>query len=130
MERRKLTVTFTIILGLVIVGGGLLWFGIQRSKRRGCDPQLKIDLVKRQIKFDWYCKGFLPPEESEEYYGHSTHGSCQSDANCIRGGCNKEICQSGDEKPFVSICLAPDKPTPEQLGYQCRCVETQCRWAK
>lgn len=130
MERRRLAIAFAIILGVIIVGGGLFWLWVQRNKRMGCDPKLSIDLTTRRIKFDWYCKGFLPPEESEEYYGHSTYGSCQNDTTCITGGCNDEICQSGNEDHFVSICLVPDKPTPKQIGYQCRCVETQCRWAK
>lgn len=127
MTRRTVAAVALVILGLVIVGGGfLLW----RGRRMGCDPRINIDLAARQIKFNWYCKGFLPPEESEEYYGRSTHGGCQTDGNCTLGGCNNEICQSVSEESFVSICLAPDKPTPGQLAYQCRCVENQCRWVK
>lgn len=114
-----------IILGLA-AGGGFVWFW--KVKRPTCDPRLTIDFAARRVKFNWYCKGFLPPEESKEYYGRSTYGSCQTNGDCIFGGCNSEICQSKDEEGIVSICLAPDKPTPKQLGYDCRCVTNQCQW--
>lgn len=128
MEKRRLIMIIVIILGFIAAGGGFFLFW--RGRRMGCDPKLNIDFATKRIKFNWYCKGFLPPEESEEYYGYSTHGSCQTDDNCTTGGCNNEICQSENEEPFVSICRAQDKPTPGQIGYQCRCVENQCQWAK
>lgn len=128
MVSRKTVVVITlVILGLVVLGGALFW----KTKRSGCDPTLTISLATRRIKFNWYCKGLLPPEEEQkEYYGRPTYGNCQTDDDCIFGGCNAEICQSRNEESIVSICLAPEKPTPKQLGYQCRCIVNKCQWSK
>ena len=56
-----------------------------------------------------------------EYYGRSTLGACQSDADCYISGCNSEICQSRLEEGLSSICVIPDKPLPQEFGYQCGC---------
>lgn len=127
--RRKTIVAITlVILGLAVVNGGFVWFW--KFKRAGCDPTLTIDFAARRVKFNWYCKGFGLPEDSKEYYGRSTYGSCQTDDDCTFGGCNAEICQSKDEEGIVSVCLVPDKPTPQQLGYDCRCVTNKCQWTR
>jgi hypothetical protein len=31
---------------------------------------------------------------------------------------------------MYSICIVPDKPTPTQLGYECKCVLKECQWSK
>jgi len=65
-----------------------------------------------------------------EYYGWSTYGQCQRDNDCFVSGCNTEVCQSRAEEPRVTICILPDKPTPKQLNYGCRCVNQKCQWSK
>jgi eight-cysteine-cluster-containing protein len=68
------------------------------------------------------------PEEERGYYGFSTFGPCQNDQGCFVSGCNSEICQSKAEEPMVSICIAPDRPTPPQLDYGCGCRSNRCQW--
>ena len=73
--------------------------------------------------------------ENEKYYGSSTNSYCKTSGCCGRiyctiSGCNREICQSGKEGEIVSICIVPQKPTPEKLGYQCECLKNKCQWIK
>jgi eight-cysteine-cluster-containing protein len=70
------------------------------------------------------------PGEEREYYGFSTFGQCENDNDCFISGCNAEICQSRAEEQIVSICILPDKPTPQQIGYRCNCYNKKCQWAR
>lgn len=69
-------------------------------------------------------------EKITDYYGSSTLGPCTKDEDCYISGCNTEICQSKSEEPLYSICIVPEKPTPEQLGYKCKCQNQKCQWLK
>lgn len=69
-------------------------------------------------------------EEERGYYGFSTFGQCQNDNDCLISGCNREICQSRFEEEMASICILPNRPTPSQLGYGCRCHLNQCQWRR
>lgn len=67
---------------------------------------------------------------SPEYYGNSTFATCSSDSECVISGCNSEICQGERDEGSLSICILPDKPTPQQLGFTCRCYTARCQWYK
>lgn len=69
-------------------------------------------------------------KEDQEYYGFSTNGFCETDGDCLISGCNGEICHSKTEDTMVSICIVPLRPTPKQLGYDCKCLEEECKWSK
>jgi len=66
---------------------------------------------------------------TEEHHGLSTLGNCTTDGDCYTSGCNSEICQSKFETPMVSICVY-DPPYPDDLGYECKCVDKKCMWVK
>jgi eight-cysteine-cluster-containing protein len=72
----------------------------------------------------------LKDKNLNEYYGSSTYGVCETDSDCYISGCNSEICQSRKEEPLFSICILPDKPTPKQLSYECKCVNKKCQWIR
>ena len=74
--------------------------------------------------------GLFLARAPKEYYGSSTFGQCQNDNDCLISGCNREICQSRFEEEMASICILPDRPTPPQLGYGCRCHLNQCQWRR
>lgn len=76
-----------------------------------------------------FTEKLTPEEESNEYYGTSTFGDCKNN-DCYISGCNTEICQSKAEEPLASICIVPDKPTPKQLDYECKCLDNKCQWVK
>jgi len=65
---------------------------------------------------------------TEEHHGSSSLGRCRRDTDCIVSGCNSEICQSSSEEPMVSICVY-NPPYPDDLGYECKCVDRKCMWA-
>ncbi|MEM2909239.1 MAG: DUF333 domain-containing protein [Candidatus Bilamarchaeaceae archaeon] len=67
-------------------------------------------------------------ENSQEgFCGWSTEAECTRDDDCMRGGCNSQICQARSEGIIMSSC---DKPCyrPEPYGLRCGCVEGKCKW--
>jgi eight-cysteine-cluster-containing protein len=66
---------------------------------------------------------------TKEHNGMSTLGSCSTDNECFISGCNSEICQSTSEESMVSICVY-NPPYPDDLGYECKCVDNKCMWAE
>lgn len=73
---------------------------------------------------------YLKKPAPQPYYGQSTYGFCENDDDCFISGCNSEICQSKSEEILHSICIVPEKPTPKQLGYECKCLHLKCQWSK
>ena len=73
-------------------------------------------------------KTFVEELGGEDYYGSSTNGPCSVNSDCIVSGCNSEICQAVGEEMIMSICMEPDKPLPSDLGFECKCVESACKW--
>lgn len=72
----------------------------------------------------------LDEQVRNEYYGFSTFVDCESDGDCFVSGCNSEICQSVNEEILSSICVVPDRETPSQFGFSCKCVDEMCEWGK
>jgi eight-cysteine-cluster-containing protein len=68
--------------------------------------------------------------ESEDYYGRSTNYSCTTDTDCEVNGCGMEICKGTAEEELFSICIAQEKPLPDEAGYTCGCVSSGCAWTK
>lgn len=61
------------------------------------------------------------------YYGESLNSYCTSSKDCTVLGCNNEICGSINDE-IQSLCVFPDKSLPQDLGYQCDCVDQKCMW--
>lgn len=52
---------------------------------------------------------------------------CESDSDCIRGGCSGTVCQSKDEEPIMTTCeFRPEYECYEMI--ECSCVEGECQW--
>lgn len=75
-------------------------------------------------------QGKLDEQVRNEYYGFSTFSECESDDDCFVSGCNSEICQGVGEEGISSVCVIPDRETPSQLGFSCRCRDEMCGWGK
>ncbi len=59
----------------------------------------------------------VPPTEAE----------CQTDNDCITGGCSGTICQSKDAEPIMTTC----EYLPEYACYKqtsCSCINGNCQW--
>lgn len=67
--------------------------------------------------------------EQDEFYGSSTNSDCTVDSDCKALGCNMEIC-GGVSEDIASVCLFPESPLPQDLGYTCGCVDGGCHWSK
>ncbi|MFH1501312.1 MAG: eight-cysteine-cluster domain-containing protein [archaeon] len=65
-----------------------------------------------------------------EFCGISTKGSCNSDSDCVRGGCNAEVCQSKSQDLISTICVAKECFDDEKFNAACSCVEEKCQWAE
>lgn len=67
-------------------------------------------------------------QELKQFCGTSTGGPCQTDDNCMTGGCSGQVCQSIHEDPVVTDCLWKECHDDLKYHMQCVCVEGKCRW--
>jgi hypothetical protein len=93
-------------------------------------PQCKAPDGKLYVKNVNSRSGYIAPKLPDGIYGDNTGANCTADSGCVIGGCNSEICMGKGEDGGVSICLAPENPTPKQTGYACSCLNAHCLWAK
>lgn len=70
------------------------------------------------------------PAPGEGFCGVSTKGTCFTDADCGKGGCSGQICQSRNEEPVITTCEFRDCYNAGQYGMQCKCVNQGCQWYK
>lgn len=68
-------------------------------------------------------------KEEESFCGSSTNASCQTNADCVAGGCSGQICQGKDED-MVTTCEWRDCYANEQYGLSCQCINNQCQWGE
>lgn len=64
------------------------------------------------------------------FCGLSTEGPCESDADCVRGGCSDQACRSVEEDPLMTSCEWKDCYRAEDFGFTCQCIVGKCMWAK
>jgi len=64
------------------------------------------------------------------FCGKSTFGSCQTDADCIKGGCSGQICQSKNEESAVTTCEWKECYNSAAYKVNCLCIKNKCMWSK
>ena len=69
-------------------------------------------------------------KEDSEFCGMSTLGACESDADCVIGGCSGQICSSKNEGEISTTCEYRDCYDAEKYGFDCVCVNHTCTWAE
>ncbi len=76
---------------------------------------------------DVYYEGKRVYTDSNPFCGWST-GSCSTNSDCRRDGCNSEVCDSVNDKHIFTTCdwRSCYDPTPYKLT--CGCVKRQCTW--
>jgi eight-cysteine-cluster-containing protein len=62
------------------------------------------------------------------FCGWSTFGTCETDDDCLAGGCSGQVCQSKNEEPVVTTCEWRECYDAEAYGVNCRCVSNRCQW--
>ncbi|MCX8200134.1 MAG: DUF333 domain-containing protein [Candidatus Micrarchaeota archaeon] len=68
-------------------------------------------------------------EQGSGFCGWSTEGPCNSDSDCVHGGCSSQICQARSEGIIMSSCEFKECYKPTLYGVVCRCVGGKCKWA-
>ncbi len=76
----------------------------------------------------YYDGRLVYPPSQGGFCGWSTNGACASDADCVRGGCSGEVCQSASEQPAVTSCIYKSCNDPKAAGVSCGCVAGKCQW--
>jgi eight-cysteine-cluster-containing protein len=71
----------------------------------------------------------LTSQPKEKFCGRSTFGKCESDEDCVTGGCSGQVCQSRFEKPVITTCEWKECYNAEKYGMMCKCVEGKCQWS-
>lgn len=56
--------------------------------------------------------------------------ACSGNSDCIKGGCNEEVCQSGFEREVVTECKYRKCYDANLYSLTCMCIEKKCQWAK
>lgn len=67
-------------------------------------------------------------ENSSSFCGYSTSQYCNSDLECIPGGCSGQVCQSISEEQLVTTCEWKSCYDASSFGLFCGCVDNQCIW--
>ncbi len=70
----------------------------------------------------------IEKERDEEFCGSSTEYTCDSDNDCIQGGCSGQVCQGKKEAPVTTICDYRECYNADNYGLECGCVENKCIW--
>jgi eight-cysteine-cluster-containing protein len=70
--------------------------------------------------------GYSKPKT--EFCGTSTYGSCNSDIDCVRGGCSNQYCHSTEEDPPITTCEYKECYSAGAYGVECSCVNNKCQW--
>ncbi|MDH7594172.1 MAG: DUF333 domain-containing protein [Methanomicrobiales archaeon] len=79
-------------------------------------------------EWEFYRGGCKPVGKRGGFCGWSTFGSCVNDADCMRGGCSEQVCQSVNESPVVTTCEWRDCYSAGDYGLSCGCVGGRCQW--
>lgn len=62
------------------------------------------------------------------FCGFSTNDSCETDTDCIKGGCSGQVCQSRSEEPLITTCEYRECYDAETFEVNCGCISGQCKW--
>jgi eight-cysteine-cluster-containing protein len=62
------------------------------------------------------------------FCGESTYEECSSDADCRRGGCSGQICQSSATPGMITTCEWKECYNAKAYGIPCKCVNNKCQW--
>ena len=65
---------------------------------------------------------------NDGFCGRSTDFACQTDNDCIEGGCSGQICQGKAEEPIITTCEMKACYNNEKYGLRCGCFDGRCSW--
>jgi eight-cysteine-cluster-containing protein len=88
----------------------------------------EINITNYWGRVDIYYGGKKVFPDKAGFCGWSTEGACQSDADCVTGGCSGQVCQSKDEEPVITTCEYRECYDENAYGVGCGCVAGKCQW--
>jgi eight-cysteine-cluster-containing protein len=62
------------------------------------------------------------------FCGTSTKGTCETDNDCIVGGCSNSVCQGKNETPVITTCMYSECQNVEKYNAKCLCENNKCKW--
>lgn len=98
-----------------LTAGGYLWCEEKQKCLREWEESCSDNKVP--IKSDYFC-------------GASTYEACESETDCITGGCSSQICASKNGKigGMATTCEFKDCYDSQKYGFGCTCIDKKCQW--
>jgi len=96
---------------------------------------LPVSCAKESVKPESAPAQAVPEQEraccpNEPFCGKETYGACEKDADCVRGGCSGQVCQSQKEGPLATTCEWRECYNAALYCMECRCVNNKCQWIR
>ncbi|MBN2095741.1 MAG: eight-cysteine-cluster domain-containing protein [Candidatus Aenigmarchaeota archaeon] len=66
---------------------------------------------------------------TEDFCGYSTGDPCETDSDCITGGCSGQVCQSKSRGGMVTDCEWRDCYDASKYNKSCKCIGNKCAWS-
>ena len=66
--------------------------------------------------------------EADGFCGWSTYAKCESNIDCMAGGCSNQLCE-GLNEGTMTTCLYRSCYDANKYGYGCKCVDNKCQWS-
>jgi eight-cysteine-cluster-containing protein len=63
------------------------------------------------------------------FCGSSTHAECETDDECVAGGCSGQLCGHEDED-LISTCEWRACYETDRPGLACGCYDGECQWSR
>lgn len=68
-------------------------------------------------------------KDEEEFCGTSTMGYCETNEDCVTGGCSGQVCGNSTES-MTTTCEWLDCYSDEKYNMECVCVNNKCGWTE
>ncbi len=100
--------------------------GLNNSEDELEEESNETNNLQKKIKI----KNQLKNKIENAFCGTSTLGICETDEDCIIGGCSNSVCQSKNEEPSATACKYRDCYDKEKYDAKCVCKKNRCIWNK
>lgn len=65
---------------------------------------------------------------TQEFCGTSTLDSCETNEDCMVGGCSSQVCQTKTAEPTFTTCEYRECYNAEAYNLECKCLENKCQF--
>ncbi len=131
--KKKIIITLSISL-IIILAGIIIIFLSKPSQEKIISFEQCVNLGFPVIEtYPQQCNDGKTTWTEEtnkqnDFCGTSTKSYCESNQDCITGGCNGEICENTTDSVF-STCQALDCFDNRKYELNCKCINNECIWS-